>query len=90
MNHYCTAEANLSRFNQRPLNRSINVFTAFTAAFRHIMNECYPPFLLFVEKVNSFYVTLMKQLLKELTLHNPDGYIITVYLWITHPKNFIS
>lgn len=67
------------------------MFLLCLAAFRHIINECYLSFFpLFVEKVNSFYVTLMKQLLEELTLHNPDGYIITVYLWITHPKNFIS
>lgn len=89
MNHYCKAEANLPKFNQWLLKRSIKVFTAFSAAFRHIINERYPSFLLSVEKVNGFYVTLMKQQLEELTLRNPDGYIITVYLWVTHPKNSI-
>jgi len=40
----------------------------------------------FAEKVNSFYVTFIKQLLEELMLHNPDRYSIILYLWITHPK----
>lgn len=39
-----------------------------------------------MEKVNSFYVTFIKQLLKELMLHNPDHYSIIIYLWITHLK----
>lgn len=80
MSHYYVAEANLSRFNQWLLNRSIKVFKAFTAASRHVINECYPSCLLLVEKVNSIYVTFIKQLLEALTLHNPDRYSIIVYL----------